>query len=518
MKKAFAFAFLMLCASAANALPLAWRADWPDCRPVEKLVHRGTDVELQPTWYVNGAAADTNGWTLSTYVQTNCVGAWFGPIPGARFAHSNDVGAASYGVMVRAEDSSGGVNYTAFARLRMLDSPGYSPGELPLPAKVIDFADVTVLNPPWPTNDVAGVPGNYAAVSNAAMNALSRAEAAAGFTEWGYDPPTINGKVCSVIFDEELPGWVLYLDDEPTSDVLHFAEDETELVFDDNYSVFATRTRLPTMADMIGKASTNDVVLTPAYSATFSEWRYQDPQGVDITAEVNAIGGLVYYPNSDPPGWYLEYDTIGYVGDYPQDATLIPWGDPDTYTATRTRTDSLIGYTLGSQTDKPLASTNALSAVRSVADAAASTNAAQTAALESQALQLSQQSQSIAAMPQLATNAAEFAVASADTSYRRVIGVTNLNQSVQYVSVTDTEPTTLAIDLPAGTNTADWIVYVTSVTNVTLSLPAATWWMADTAYTNDIAPATPTALFFSQVTDGVYLLGRQELEPVTITE
>ena len=97
---------------------------------------------------------------------------------------------------------------------------------------------------------------NYEAVSNAAMNALSRAEAEAGLTEWGFDPPTIDGKVCSVIFDDELPGWVLCLDNEPTSDTLHLAEDETQLVFDDNYSVTATRTRLPKMADLL---TTNDV-------------------------------------------------------------------------------------------------------------------------------------------------------------------------------------------------------------------------------------------------------------------
>ena len=116
----------------------------------------------------------------------------------------------------------------------------------------------------------------------------------------------------------------------------------------------------------------------------------------------------------------------------------------------------------------------------------------------------------------LATNAADYAVATADTTYRRVIGITNLNQSVQYVSVTDDAPTTLTIDLPSGAATADWILYVASVTNVSLSLPSATWYMADEAYTNDVAPATPTAFFFSQMADGLYLLSRQELKPITI--
>ena len=80
-------------------------------------------------------------------------------MPGAFFSHTNDVGAAFYNVIVRAETPGGAVNYTAFARLRMLDSPGFAPGELPLPAQSIDFADVTTYNAPWllpdATNDLA---------------------------------------------------------------------------------------------------------------------------------------------------------------------------------------------------------------------------------------------------------------------------------------------------------------------------------------------------------------------------
>ena len=180
-----AFAVLMaaLCtASTASALPLVWRADWPDAKPVETMVHRGTDVELQPQWRINKEPADTTGWTFTTYCQTNAVGPWFGPLPGAFFSHTNDVGAASYNVIVRAQTPGGDVNYTAFARLRMLDSPGYAPGVLPLPTQSIDFADVTVFNAPYYTKQetderivaLAPAPGNYAAVSNAAMSAAAQ--------------------------------------------------------------------------------------------------------------------------------------------------------------------------------------------------------------------------------------------------------------------------------------------------------------------------------------------------------
>lgn len=182
-KSLFAWALIFLCSASATALPLTWRADWPDAKPVETLVHRGTDIELQPLWRINKEPADTNGWTFTTFCQTNAVGPWFGPLPGAFFSHTNDVGAAFYNVMVRAQTPGGAVNYTAFARLRMLDSPGFSPGKLPLPVSTIDFSEVVALHAPWTlqtdfsaaTNTlsaaIGGLAQNLATVSNAAVNA-----------------------------------------------------------------------------------------------------------------------------------------------------------------------------------------------------------------------------------------------------------------------------------------------------------------------------------------------------------
>ena len=113
-----------------------------------------------------------------------------------------------------------------------------------------------------------------------------------------------------------------------------------------------------------------------------------------------------------------------------------------------------------------------------------------------------------------ATNYTDSAIATTDTSYPRVIGITNINQTVQYVSIDSDVPTTLSIMLPTSGDTKDWIVYVTAQTNVTINLPSATWWLADTSATNDIAPQTPTALYFSQAADGIYTLGRQEFTEV----
>jgi hypothetical protein len=161
---------------------LVWRADWPGSKPVETLVHRGTDIEFQPQWYINGELANSTNWTFTTFVQTNsqATGEWFGPLPGAAFSHTNDIGAAFYNVMVRAQMPGGGVNYTAFARLRMLDSPGFAPGELPLPVPFIDFSKVVALNAPWllpsATNDIATIKIELGSISNS-VSTLSAATA-----------------------------------------------------------------------------------------------------------------------------------------------------------------------------------------------------------------------------------------------------------------------------------------------------------------------------------------------------
>lgn len=182
MRKTFATALILLCSLAANALPLVWRADWPGSKPVETLVHRGTDIEFQPQWYINGELANSTNWTFQTFVQTNAqaTGEWFGPLPGAAFSHTNDIGAAFYNVMVRAQMPGGGVNYTAFARLRMLDSPGYTPGELPLPVSTIDFSKVVAVNAPWllpsATNDIATIKIELGSISNS-VSTLSAATA-----------------------------------------------------------------------------------------------------------------------------------------------------------------------------------------------------------------------------------------------------------------------------------------------------------------------------------------------------
>jgi len=116
-------------------------------------------------------------------------------------------------------------------------------------------------------------PGNYAAVSNAAMNALSRSEAKAGFTRWIIlrDGVDVTAQVEQPLWDDEMDGgkWDCAPSTLPAerdgvavpwhgSSMYDIALSWEAGEFDD-IEYTATRTRLPTMADLNGKASTNAV-------------------------------------------------------------------------------------------------------------------------------------------------------------------------------------------------------------------------------------------------------------------
>lgn len=113
-----------------------------------------------------------------------------------------------------------------------------------------------------------------------------------------------------------------------------------------------------------------------------------------------------------------------------------------------------------------------------------------------------------------ATNYTDSAIATADTSYPRFTAPTNLNQSVQ--CLTTAPGGVLSVKIPTNGETKDWIVYAYFGVETPLVLPPAIWWMADEAYTNAIPSNAPTALYFSQVADGIFTLSRQELKSVEI--
>lgn len=120
-----------------------------------------------------------------------------------------------------------------------------------------------------------------------------------------------------------------------------------------------------------GKASKLDTTLTPIYSQTptFSEWTFSD-----VSDGITDIQQPVFYPSpGGEPQWKVSFGYDGetrtpeiYSSD--EDATNLAFVYADEglnlhLTATRTRTD-ILGYTLGSQDDKPLASEAEAEALR----------------------------------------------------------------------------------------------------------------------------------------------------------
>ena len=486
LKIYLATALTLILTLSANALPLCWRADWPDCKPVEKLVHRGTDIELQPAWYINGTLATNTSWTLTTYVQTNAVGPWFGPLPGAFFSHTNDVGAAFYSVMVRAEDPSGGVNYTAFARLRMLDSPGFTPGALPLPVPVLDFATVAVLNPPWPAAIASATNAldqswssrlssatntldqswssqlsqasrdstNYtaSAIAAASTNYATRAEIEAGWlSEWTCVPSKYNvSNIIIMEYPDDYPAgfsfFVPYAGVEQIGTAKRFANSILQISWtleDAEISFTATRQRIagpvPQKPSDIGAASTNDLegiriqldaatqtnamqqaalancatkadaTLTPVYN--YSVWLYS-----------GASPGEGYRWNvsyADPGDGETPYFTLARInistGEYEDRGYDWP-GLPQNTPTLRTTISSvdfpgaddgelvisrpILGYQLGSQSNKVLAATNDLVKTQTLANYSthAETDSATNALDQSWSSRLSQQSQSLSTL------------------------------------------------------------------------------------------------------------------------
>lgn len=122
---------------------------------------------------------------------------------------------------------------------------------------------------------------------------------------------------------------------------------------DDNAQTGQAADAKATYEQLAGKASKSDATLTPIYSdtPTFSEWvcepnivtvYWDDFRAAWQTSPADSVNAHAeaYNPNATNIEFVLEADG-GYV------------------TATRTRTD-IIGYTLGSQADKPLASIDPL--------------------------------------------------------------------------------------------------------------------------------------------------------------
>ena len=172
------FTFLFALAQRGFAAPLQWTCDWPEAKSQTFSLYQGETATFEPTFRVNGRTV-TNATIEAVWYQTNGMGNAWWKLDGATFAPSNDVGAAAYRFFVEAKTSDD-ILYRANGALRMLPSPGFTPNAIEPPIVSLDFSTIEVANAPYYDKteteakivELAPAPGDYAAVSNAAMNAV----------------------------------------------------------------------------------------------------------------------------------------------------------------------------------------------------------------------------------------------------------------------------------------------------------------------------------------------------------
>ena len=173
-------------------------------------------------------------------------------------------------------------------------------------------------------------------------------------------------------------------------------------------------------------------------------------------------------------------------------------------------TNGLLSSATAADTYQPKGSYALISAL--VAAAAAATNYTDAAAVAAVSTAVSTSKD----YTDTSTNAVIQHVDGMDTSYFRFNTVTNVNQSVQYV-YTDANTTQLQIRMPETGQTKDWLVYVLAEADLNLILPPATYWGVNESVTNPVPAYTPTALYFSQVTQDTFSFGRKEFVPITVS-
>lgn len=307
-------ALALAAALSGAAKTFDWPVDAPTAGARQFTAYHGETVRFN----LRFRGAMTNLAPVCIYYQTNGMGRaeWFGPVPGTVFAPSNDCGAAAYRFFILCNDPDG-KDYTANGTLRMLDSPGFEPNELPLPVKVIDFAAVEVRNPPWgdalTTNDVCAIVTN---------------EVPCEFSAWSYERTDGLPYPVEVTAEAEYRQgcWIAYLDQERVED-LEAPPDATTLhlrgFYGDYYiatrSVLATRNALglARLSDIEDVATNAAVGATSRLFRPLGDDQVYEPTGMsafewssarsDILAALGAVQPYVDYSDGEMRQYALEF-------------------------------------------------------------------------------------------------------------------------------------------------------------------------------------------------------------------
>ena len=413
--KAIISAVMMAGPCPANAAePLCWERTPNRPAPAQFDTFHGESLDFRCTFtgfgalpFPGGAISESVASAPRLYYQTNGMGSAWWSLPAtvssnmlaATFPPSADPGAERLTVFFGAPS-----NAYAAAQVRFRNSPGANPNDLDPPsvldwqAELFSATNALAVSISSQMSQMSQSATNYtdlatnslakslAPTISAATNALTRQEAEAGFTEWivsglvegesVYSPPSFvpgSTRQWSLrIIDSKGPGSIyMTLSDD--------GKNATNLVFNGD-RITATRTRLPTMADIPTKTSdlvndgsdgehpfiSQDEVqhqhLTPVYSQTptFTEWtcdpaEYQGHQiEFSLLYDEGMWFGVIKAGDVENRFPFTQDEATGLVI-----AGGVDWSGDVDVTATRVRTD-IIGYTLGDQTNSVLAATNVI--------------------------------------------------------------------------------------------------------------------------------------------------------------
>ena len=139
------------------AVPLRWTVETSRVQPAVFDAVRGETLDLEATFNAYGKPLELAFNGASIYWQTNGMGsAWWTEAATvssnrilATFTPSMDPGANSVVGFL----GSPGSNYRAAFTIRFRHGPGATPNAISNPVPVLDLANTTVINAPWPTDE-----------------------------------------------------------------------------------------------------------------------------------------------------------------------------------------------------------------------------------------------------------------------------------------------------------------------------------------------------------------------------
>ncbi len=149
------------CGEAIAAVPLRWTVETSRAQPAVFEAYHGESLDLAATLQSYGKPVEIDPqaeWHI--YWQTNGMAdAWWSapvppPVPGrgvvtATFTPAMDPGAPAVNGFI----GSPGNNYRAAFTIRFRHAPGATPNTLTKPVPILDLANTTVINAPWPTDE-----------------------------------------------------------------------------------------------------------------------------------------------------------------------------------------------------------------------------------------------------------------------------------------------------------------------------------------------------------------------------